>query len=349
MVSNEYLMLMLKTMWNRNIMYYMQALSQILSQGSYVILFGMVAHIFNLSITNNNSNDTNNLWCFINGLTAKQKILLDLLIPTIILSYFCSFYFISKCVCHTQSFSRKINFGKAFIAVVLLIIGSILSVLFQLLHCTNIGPYTVQFYFAYENCYGLTWILSFVSLIIIIILFSVVFIALKKMNQIQRENKKNILNSFVSKYKPQFYFWEYIIFIRRIFIALFSVTVYDGVFSFLIFVIIVIFLWIHMQCQPFIIHYANQLEGILLFCLEFVIVLQGFASIGDEFTGIAISILIFLPFVLIFYYIYKYMKMDKKRGVIDYGGFMRRTWSVNSQNLVKVSQEYRSIGDNDSK
>ena len=70
---------MLKTM-NRNIMYYEQGLSQILSQGSYMILFSISTQIFDLSITNNYGSATSDHgWCFINGLNAKQKLLFNLL------------------------------------------------------------------------------------------------------------------------------------------------------------------------------------------------------------------------------------------------------------------------------
>eukprot|EP01083_Nonionella_stella_P153573 493655_1 len=79
LLSNDHFMTLFKTMWNRNIMYYEQALSQILASGSLVALGTGFAEVFNFSITNNNSSDDDNLWCFVDGLDAKQKILLDFL------------------------------------------------------------------------------------------------------------------------------------------------------------------------------------------------------------------------------------------------------------------------------
>ena len=61
-----------KTIWNRNIMYY-AGLSQILSQGEYSLLFVICTQIFDLSFTNNFGQQSDDGWCFINGLNAKQK------------------------------------------------------------------------------------------------------------------------------------------------------------------------------------------------------------------------------------------------------------------------------------
>ena len=63
---------MFETLWNRNFLHYGQAVSQILSEGSYTLLFSVCTNIFDLSITY--SDDGNKGWCFINGLTAKRKI-----------------------------------------------------------------------------------------------------------------------------------------------------------------------------------------------------------------------------------------------------------------------------------
>ena len=124
--------------------------------------------------------------------------------------------------------------------MILLIIGKILQILFTLLNCSKVGNYTVHFYFGYEKCYKITWFLSFISLILIIFTFIWFFIKLRKTNIIQRQNKDYILNQFISKYKPQFYYWEFIIFIRRIIIAMFAISV-DDINAKFIFIAIMIF------------------------------------------------------------------------------------------------------------
>ena len=67
----------------KNIIYYEQSINQILSTSSLAVLFKSFTSIFNLSIISYDNNT--NPWCFINGLTAKYKILIDLLIPIILL------------------------------------------------------------------------------------------------------------------------------------------------------------------------------------------------------------------------------------------------------------------------
>ena len=279
-LSKKYMILMLKTIWNRNIMYYEQGLSQILSQGEYSLLFAISTQIFDLSFTNNYGSQSNDDgWCFINGLNAKQKILLNLLIPAIIIITIFTLYLISKCkksgkitfCCST----RQINFKRAFIFVCLLMVGNILTVLFKLLHCQTIGDKTYHFYFAFEECYGFTWIISMISLIVIIFIFSMIFIKLKKMTVIERQKRDYILSAFVTKYKPNYYYWEYIIFIRRICIAMFSVSVTDGNNYERIFILIMfLFLFAQYRCEPFIIDAGNVMEFILLSCFIFVIFLN---------------------------------------------------------------------------
>lgn len=55
---------------------------------------------------------------------------------------------------------RKINFQRTIVAVILLLVGNILSVLFKLLHCQSVGDKKYYLYFAYEQCFGRTWIIS---------------------------------------------------------------------------------------------------------------------------------------------------------------------------------------------
>ena len=65
----------------------------------------------------------------------------------------------------------------------------ILSVLFKLLHCQKIGDKTYHFYFAFEECDGFTWIISMILLIVIIFIFSMIFIKIKK-----NDSDPNIVN-----------------------------------------------------------------------------------------------------------------------------------------------------------
>ena len=173
-------------------MYYEQALAQLLSQGSFTLLSVYITDIFNLSITNSSRSDTDNGWCFMNGLTSKDKIFTDLLTPTMVFLMIVILFAMSKCRktgIITYFSKRQINFKNTFTSMVLLLIGNVLSVLFKLLNCQQVGKSTYHFYFAYEYCYGSTWWISLALLTLIIFIFSFIFFRLWRMSSSYRQNK----------------------------------------------------------------------------------------------------------------------------------------------------------------
>ena len=95
------------------------------------------------------------------------------------------FYIISNLICNgfnSISISkRQLNFGKAITGFVLLCIVSILSVIFRLLHCHKVGNNFYHFYFAYEQCYTHTYIISLIVLFVIVLMFGMLFIKIKSM------------------------------------------------------------------------------------------------------------------------------------------------------------------------
>eukprot|EP01084_Bolivina_argentea_P221126 374600_1 len=159
--KNEYLKAMVSVMISRNIMYYEQSISQLLSSSSISILFASLASIFNLSTTT--SQKATNPWCFINGMNGKDKILIDLFVPLFIFILIAIIYLIGKYVYKKQItiMKKRINFAKTFIGGLLIIIGKVLDILFRLLNCKKIGNKYYHFYFAFEECFQATWILSF--------------------------------------------------------------------------------------------------------------------------------------------------------------------------------------------
>ena len=81
----------------------------------------------------------------------------------------------NKCI------KRWIRFHQIWIYVTLLCIGQILSVLFKYLSCRNISrndenSHWVQFYFGDTECFGHIWIISLVTLLIFIMLFTLSYI-----------------------------------------------------------------------------------------------------------------------------------------------------------------------------
>ena len=281
---NEKLLLALRSILNRNVIYYMQALSQLLSGGSYLLLFGIFIQIFNFSvITDTNNTNDDESWCFVDGLQAKEKIYLGLSIPAFITIYFIGMYIICRVFTDGKitisCIQRQILFDKMLIELILLLIGSILAVLFKLMACAEVGNKTVHLHFGYESCYESTWNISLVIMIVIVIAFSFIFIKLRISMPEQRESDNNPLILFMVIYKPEYYFWEYVIFIRRICIAFYSVSVENDSFALIFITVLVIFLSFHIQCQPFVIDGANKLETILLVVLIIIVTSQELSSI----------------------------------------------------------------------
>eukprot|EP01084_Bolivina_argentea_P182956 315778_1 len=130
-LSNPHFKLLIQTIWSRNIIYYQQSISQILSSTTLSVLFSGFTHIFGLNIANTNSANTHQTLCFINGMNAKHKILCNLIMPAMIVLFVSVFHLITVCVCRKSSNrssivlckKREINFAKAYVSVLLLIMG----------------------------------------------------------------------------------------------------------------------------------------------------------------------------------------------------------------------------------
>ena len=124
----------------------------------------------------------------------------------------------------------------------------------------------------------------------------------------ERQRNGHTLSSFVSNYKPKCYYWKYTIFIRRIRIAMFSVSAPSTNFKIEFILIIFIFLFIQYKCEPFIINSVNTMEFILLSCFIFAIVLASEVHINERVKQLLILFLIIFPFILFIYFIVKYQK-----------------------------------------
>ncbi len=96
------------------------------------------------------------------------------------------------------------------------------------------------------------------------------------------------------------------IFIRRVIIAIFAVSINDVTTKFFFIIILSFFLLLQGICNPFIIHEANEMESILMVCLIITAVAQTIISLVDLlFINIVLSFLILLPFLLLAYYVYR--------------------------------------------
>eukprot|EP01084_Bolivina_argentea_P033839 62564_1 len=210
-ITGKYFMMMIKTFIFKILFYYQQALSQTLwPSTSHVNLYN-IATFFDLSVEFNTAADnSDDLWCFIDGLTTRGKILCGLITSTMIFALFfiiCSS--ISLCQCKFEC-ARKIsiNYTKALIIILLICVGHVFSVIFKLVNCQKIGTEWRHFYFASEQCSVVTIICSGAALIIILLIFLVMFLKLRDLSPRERANNENSLNILCKYYKPQYYYWE---------------------------------------------------------------------------------------------------------------------------------------------
>eukprot|EP01084_Bolivina_argentea_P063187 115416_1 len=211
---------------------------------------------------------------------------------------------------HLKRGNKQVNFAKTFIATFLIVIGKILDTIFKLLACQWIGDDVVQFYFADTKCYTATWITSFIILIFIIIIFSLVFIRLRKMKIEERQNPKFAAINLINRYKPQYYGWEYLLFVRRVLIALFSVSVHDISWKFIFIGLMIYFAYIQHKFNPFVVKEANDLEIILLLCFVFITTVEISSVINKTLINIIVSFLIIFPIPLLIHYIYSLYKQQ---------------------------------------
>jgi len=207
-------------------------------------------------------------------MTAKTKIMTNAIIPCI--SFLTMAVMMIAYKMRTfQVFGREPNFSKAFVHLSLLLIGTVEAVCAELITCTEIVPGNfVHFYFGSDECYDVTWWVANILFYLFAILFCCFFVKLWfdrhiLMSAKQIDFKKYFLESLVKSYKlKQYWYWEMVMFSRRILIA--KISVDQGTqtsFQSFMFILMIVYLVLQMNCRPFAIDQVNRMETICLCCL----------------------------------------------------------------------------------
>ena len=157
----------------------------------------------------------------------------------------------------------------------------------------------VHFYFGYDHCFDGIWWLALIGLIIVCLMFIAFSLLLYKMDDRQRQHEENILRPLTLAYKPQFYFWEFVILMRRLLIAFFAISFdSDDVYPrFTLIIILCIFLKIQIEYASFKIQEVNKLEFNLFLCIFIIIVIDSIYDVNYNtfiYTLLAILILFHL-------------------------------------------------------
>ena len=79
------------------------------------------------------------------------------------------------------------------------------------------------------------------------------------------------------------------LFIRRICIALLGASINSTASDVILAMVVAAFLYIHIECQPYVVPFANQMESILLIALGVVIVAHSPLAADPVFIHVIIS------------------------------------------------------------
>ena len=345
------------------VVYYEQALSQMFSATADTIWGVAIAGFFDFSSQrlSEGVSDDDDDWCFIDGLNAKFKIILDLIAPVMICLFLLILFIASRCILRRPIIIKKkeVNFESVALGVFLLMTGKVLDTLFKVLSCQSVGTQSVHFYFGFEACYGTTWIVALSILVLIIVSFGSVFIYGRRLTVEQRADRNMFIFKLSKRFKPEYWYWEFVIFVRRLIIALFAVGIPGVVYKLVFLVLMTVFIGIQVYLTPFVSAKVNQAEFVLLCALPTVITAQSFMVLTDySFPVIVLSFAVFLPIPLVMWFVGSVVWAEWKQWVADHKEFKddilitrdiaeaeARTKKMNESNTTMV----RTVGEADYK
>eukprot|EP01083_Nonionella_stella_P096611 271656_1 len=208
--------------------------------------------------------DTVSVFCLLDGLTARDEILANGLIPAYCIFILLFMAIISKLrpyyICGTTP-----AFAKSLCTILLMVVGAVCGICFKLIACQQIGSKTVHFYFGSDACFDLQWGIALTVLILVLLIFCGLFIRLFG------DRHNDAFESFVVSFKTEPYcvYWELVLFTRRIMIAMIYVAVAppNETAHNVSFILLLMYLALHIKCQPFEMQQMNTLEAVCLLCL----------------------------------------------------------------------------------
>eukprot|EP01083_Nonionella_stella_P071917 193508_1 len=295
----------LQAMVTKIILYYYQGISYILTTSRIQhALYGFV-ELFNMNILMVISPSNNDGYCLLQDMNAIQKITLPLLPTSVMVFTIITLFLLSKrsidlCCCFKRR--RQLHFGKSIVSVMLICVGQVLSVLFKLLSCRDIGNLRVHYFFGAYECPDMIWSASFVCLLIVFAAFTTLFVWIWCKKSDSDASDQMAYYPAINHYRPEIWFWECILFIRRSILALAFIVFDSDELKVSIGIGLLIFLLIHMHCQPFKWPFENQLETYLILSTVICIFIDTTYSsdTNSTFSNVCIALLIIFPLVWYF-------------------------------------------------
>eukprot|EP01083_Nonionella_stella_P100904 285242_1 len=328
----------LSIMITKIFMYYYQSLSQILYSKGIEHTFSPILTVFDLSF-NFNTNDTSNgpkgicIFPFIQN--PLHKLMLS---SVFILFGFFHFIWIPclfKCVekhkasrlsqfvpsasksvmLNAEALAATDSISMIRVAALQLFIiscSTVLTVAFKLLSCITFpSKQMMHFYNPLEECFSVYWILGLFMFLFVVSSFMLIAYKIFQQTNEQRFSHKSVFKKLIKSYKPSTWWWEFVLFARRVTIALCTsirnATSRD--IDAILLAFLLIYAGLHVRKMPFKYTRLNQLESICLMVLILI-----FVTFSDDFTTkysvfveYFMGFAILLPFVLVLFYIIKIM------------------------------------------
>eukprot|EP01084_Bolivina_argentea_P002063 3799_1 len=202
-------------------MYYFQALNQIFISKSITHSLSPILGIFDFSLNSMTSSSSSGFCMFPFISDPLLEIVLGLFFIFCCLVHLLWIPFVVKILVRKYLVSPiELNIGAAAVKLCTISAGSILSSSFKLLGCITLPNLnTVYFYDPNSKCFGAYWWCGLFSCISVICLFVYWYRNISTQTETQRRDPKNIYKKLIKAYKPNTYYYEFILFSRRFIIA----------------------------------------------------------------------------------------------------------------------------------
>ena len=243
-----------------------------------------------------------------------REIWYQLYVPMLIYVFILIFFVVSR-ICKIKCCKRKASFSIAFWQSTLLCLGVILSVTLKLVACRTIDSGedaqfgVVMFYAGGEGCFGITWFVSLLALLFIIVSFTIIYNYLRRLPNSKKLDPNFRFRTLMFSFKPDRWQWEFVLLSRRILISTLATFQYYSKDLFNLILLGVVAIYFGLQCyyRPFIHPECNVMEAIFLFFAMVIITGVGLVDIRDDthnYLGLFVSLLIIVPMILyVFYFI----------------------------------------------
>eukprot|EP01083_Nonionella_stella_P238725 836372_1 len=298
MTRSEYLE-RLQIMLTKIILYYYQGLSYILTtSGIRHALYGFV-ELSNMNIFAISSSGNPNGYCLLQNMNMVQKITIPLFTTAVIAFVTISVFLLSKCgINMCCCCKRRMHFGKSIISLMLICVGQVLSVLFKLLACRDIGSLSVHYFFGAYQCFDMTWSVSVACLAFLFASFIASFVWIWYKKRKDTDNHDEVYEQITQCYRDDVWYWECILFVRRSVLALAFIVFDNAELKASVGIGFMIYLLAHMYCTPFKNEAENILETSLIVATAICIFIDaGHTTYSSGFSNALIWILIVFPLI----------------------------------------------------